>query len=155
MFCNALLNQVCCFIQIFLDCYYQRSVLDPEDKCCIEAAHAILSKMRAYFCNDNINIKLHQRMVSYVFLYGMEVWPLKITTMRRLEVFEIWIYRRMLCISQVGRISNSQVLQRAHMQHKFLNTIKMKTNHLSWSHLEGGEILLATMNPKALLQRLS
>ena len=64
-----------------------------EIKSRIESACFTFNKMRSFFCDDNLNLKLRQKMVKcYVWpilLYGVEAWTLKVTPMNRLEAFEM------------------------------------------------------------------
>lgn len=86
--------------------------------------------MRSFFCDDNVNLKLRSRMarcyVWPVLLYGVQAWTLKIGTMNRLEAFEMWVIRRILRISWIDRVSNTEVLERAHTQRELLTTIKCR-----------------------------
>ena len=86
--------------------------------------------MRSFFCDDNLNLKVRQRMVkSYVWpilLYGVEAWTLKVTPMNRLEAFEMWVFRRMLRIPWAERVTNRDVLKRSNTQRELLNTVKCR-----------------------------
>jgi len=44
-------------------------------------------------------------------LYGAETWTMTQANKERLEAFEMWIWRRMLKISWVDKVSNVEVLQ--------------------------------------------
>ena len=86
--------------------------------------------MRSTLCDDNLNLKLRQRMVKCyvwsVLLYGVESWTLKVSTMNRLEAFEMWVHRRMLHIQWTDMISNATVLQRAGVHRELLTIIKVR-----------------------------
>ena len=115
---------------------------DTEIKCRIESARATFNKMRPFFCDDNINLKLRQRMIKCyvwsVLLYGSETWTLKVNTMNRLEAFEMWLHRRMLRIPWTDMVSNQEVLRRANTNRELLTTIKIrKVSYLG--HLLRGE----------------
>lgn len=79
--------------------------LDPdrEVKCRIESARTTFNKMKSFFCDDNLSLKLRLRMIRcYVWpilLYEVEAWTLRVGTMNRLKAFETWVIRRMLQIS--------------------------------------------------------
>jgi len=45
-----------------------------------------------------------------VLHYGIKAWTLKGVDMKRLEAFEIWIYRKILGISWVERVTNVEVI---------------------------------------------
>ena len=95
----------------------------------IESPRFTFNKMRSFFCDNNLDLKLRQRMQCYVWpilLYGIEVWTLKVSTMNRLEAFATWIFRRMLRISWVERVPNRDVLKRSNTQWELLNTIKCR-----------------------------
>jgi hypothetical protein len=61
-----------------------------------------------------------------VLLYGVETWTLIELTSKKIEAFEIWLYRRMLIISSIDRISNQRVLEKMGKQKELLNTIKAR-----------------------------
>ncbi|CAH2237030.1 jg9522 [Pararge aegeria aegeria] len=58
--------------------------------------------------------------------YGVEAWALTETMPRKLEAFEMWVYRRMLKISWTDRVRNSTVLQRMGKVPEVLLTIKKR-----------------------------
>ena len=64
--------------------------------------------------------------VCPILLYGVEAWTLKVTTMNRQEAFEMWIFRRILRIPWVGRVTNRDVLKRSNTQRELLNTVKCR-----------------------------
>ena len=106
--------------------------LDPdiEIKCRIEAARTAFNKMRGFFCNDNLSLKLRQRLIKCyvwsVLLYGCETWSLKVNIMNRLEAFEMWLHRRMLRIPWTDLVTNTEVLERARTKRELLTSIKMR-----------------------------
>lgn len=103
---------------------------DIEIKCRIETARTAFGTMRAFLCNDNLNLKLKQRMVKCyiwsVLLYGMESWTLIIRSLNRLEAFEMWNYRRMLRIPWTDLLTNEEVLRRANTDRALITTIKCR-----------------------------
>lgn len=108
---------------------------DCEIKCRIEIARATFNNMRSFLCNDNLNLKLRQRMVECyvwsVLLYGVETWTLKVRTMNQLEAFEMWLHRRMLRIPWTQHVTNENVLRRANIERQLLTTVKCrKTSYL-------------------------
>ncbi len=80
----------------------------------IEQARGTFFKMRDLLCNRNLSLKTRIRIVRcYVFpvlLYGHEGWTLTRTLEKKLEAFEMWVYRRMLKISWTDRVRNTDVL---------------------------------------------
>jgi len=56
--------------------------------------------------------------VWLVLLYGMEGWALKVNNINQLEVFEMWLYRRMLKIPWTARMTNVEVPDVYHQKEK-------------------------------------
>lgn len=87
----------------YLGCYITEQLNpDKEIKCRIEIARITFQKMKSFLCNNNLNLKIRQRMTKcyiwLILLYGTETWILKIAMINRLETFEIWLHRHMLRI---------------------------------------------------------
>jgi len=57
----------------------------------------------------------------------MEGWTLKVSTMNKLEVFEMWVYRRVLSIPWTARRTNDEVLRIIDKDSELLDTIKRRT----------------------------
>jgi len=62
----------------------------------------------------NMKLDLKKKIVKCtiwsVVLYGAETWTTTQANKERLEAFEMWIWRRMLKISWVDKVSNAEVL---------------------------------------------
>ena len=56
-------------------------------------------------------------------LYAAEMWTLTQTDRRRLEAFEMWIWRRMEKISWRDKVTNEEVLRRVNEDRQILNCI--------------------------------
>ena len=86
--------------------------------------------MRKTLCSHNLTLSLRMKMVRcYVFpelLYGMESWTITDSLLKRLEAFEMWVYRRLLKISWVEKVRNTEVLARMNKQLKVILTIKRR-----------------------------
>jgi len=50
-------------------------------------------------------------MIWSVVLYGSETWTMRKEDIKRLEAFEIWIWRRMERISWVEHKTNEEILK--------------------------------------------
>ena len=65
--------------------------------------------------NSDITLptKLHlvKSMVFPVVMYGCESWTIKKTECRRIDVFELWCWRRLLRVPWTARRSNQSVLR--------------------------------------------
>lgn len=108
----------------------------------IEQARKIFVRMKSFFTRRDLSAELRTRMARcYVFsvlLYGCESWTLDSQTEKRIEAFEMYVYRRMLRISWVQRITNDEVLQRMQKQKEILNTIKERKMQYLGYVMRGG-----------------
>lgn len=115
----------------YLGCWIDDS-LDPdtEIKARIEQARSIFIKMRPFLSAKNLNLKLRYRMakcyVYSVLLYGMEAWTLKVSSLRRLESFEMWVFRRILRVPWTDKIRNEEILRRMNTDRELLTSIKRR-----------------------------
>ena len=89
---------------------------------------------RRELLSTSISISLRKRLVKSlvwsVTLYGCETWTLRKDDCKRLEAFEMWIWRRMFKIKWIERLSNEEVLVIAGETRSLLNTIKDR--HRKW-----------------------
>ena len=60
---------------------------------------------------------------------------------RRIEAFEIWLYRRMLNISWVDYVSNEQALQRAGAEREIMASLRLRQlrAYALWGKSKAGE----------------
>ena len=80
-------------------------------------------------------------LIWSVVLYGAETWTIKAADRRKLESFEMWIWRRMLKVSWRDHRRNEDVLQEVDEERKLLNVIKERQKN--WiGHVLRGESLL-------------
>ena len=103
---------------------------DTEVRARIEQARATFNSMKQILTNRNISLHLRYRFVICfvysVLLYGSESWTLKVTTMNRLEAFEMWILRRLLKIPWTAHVTNEEVLRRAQCERELLQMVKRR-----------------------------
>ena len=57
------------------------------------------------------NVRLVKAMVFPVVVYGCESWTLKKPEGRRIDVFELWCWRRLLRVPWTARRSNQSILK--------------------------------------------
>ena len=55
--------------------------------------------------------RLVKAMVFPVVMYGCESWTVKKTERRRIDVFELWCWRRLLRVPWTARRSNQSILK--------------------------------------------
>ena len=63
--------------------------------------------------NITLSTKVHlvKAMVFSVVMYGCESWTIKKAGHRRLDVFELWCWRRLLRVPWIARRSNQSILK--------------------------------------------
>ena len=104
---------------------------------------AFTNKRRLLTSTLNLDLKkrIIKCMVWSVALYGAETWTMTQADRERLEAFEMWIWRRMLKISWVDKVSNVEVLQRVGENRSILDTVQHRK--LRWvGHILRHESLL-------------
>ena len=67
-----------------------------------------IKKQRHYFANKVVLIKA---MVFPVVMYGCESWTIKKAERPRIDVFELWCWRRLLRVLWTARRSNQSILK--------------------------------------------
>jgi Reverse transcriptase (RNA-dependent DNA polymerase) len=96
----------------------------------IEKARSTFSSMRKILCNMNLNIQIRTRVLRcYVFsvlLYGAEAWTLTEASIKRLQAFEMWCYRRMMRVSYIHHVTNQTILDRIQKECEIIRTIKVR-----------------------------
>ncbi|XP_039291702.1 uncharacterized protein LOC120353116 [Nilaparvata lugens] len=101
-----------------------------EVKCRIEKARAAFNQMAKLFKSHNLNMHIKIKLLyCYIFsilFYGVESWTLTKSTKKRLEAFEMWLYRRVLRISWMDRVTNKAVLERMDKDLEVMNIIKSR-----------------------------
>ena len=59
-------------------------------------------------------------------MYSSETWTILKTVMKRMEAFEMWIWRKMEKISWTAKVSNSEVLNQVEENSCIINTINQQ-----------------------------
>ena len=82
---------------------------------------------RSIFCGP-LEKELRKRVVKCfvwsVVLYGAETWSLRRNEQKRLEAFEMWVWRRMERVNWTDKIKNAVVLERVREGRIMLELIK-------------------------------
>jgi hypothetical protein len=101
-----------------------------EIKCRIEKARSAFNNMAKLFKSHNLNLEIKVRLLRcYIFsilYYGVESWTLTEAMEKKLEAFEMWLYRRILRISWTDKITNETVLRRVGKEREVMYTIKRR-----------------------------
>ena len=129
---------------------YLGSLLTNDGRCSKEIRTRIAMGKAAFekekrLLTGNLNRTLKKRLVKSliwsVALYGAETWTIKTADKRKLESFEMWIWRRMLKIGWRDHRRNEDVLQEVDEERKLMNVIKERQKN--WiGHVLRGESLL-------------
>ena len=64
-------------------------------------------------------VRLVKAMVFPVVMYGCESWTVKKAEHRRIDVFELWCWRRLLRVPWAERRSNQSVLKEISPEYSF------------------------------------
>src|SRR6218665_969827 len=107
------------------------------------AKNAFNQRMELLSTNLNKDIKkrLINGLIWSVALYAAETWTYRKEDIRRLEAFEVWVWRKMEKISWRDMKTNEEVLQMVQEERSLMDVIwRGKKNWIG--HILGGESLL-------------
>lgn len=115
----------------YLGCFIDENINhDTEIKCRIGQARAAFMKLSKILCTRDVNISLRTRLLKcYIFsilLYGAEAWTVSKYSLKRLEAFEMWTYRKMHKISYTEHITNVEVLAKMGKDKEIIHTVKTR-----------------------------
>src|SRR6266853_6764080 len=83
-----------------------------------------------------------------VALYASETWTLRKEEIRRLEAFEMWVWRKMEDIRWTERISNEKVLQAVEEERQLVEAIVERKKKWIGHILRGGGLIRDVMEGK-------
>ena len=91
------------------------------------AKKVFMEKKKLFIGKMNLEIKkrIMKCLVWSVALYAAETWTLMHTDRRRLEAFEIWIWRRMEKISWLDKVTSEEVINRVNKVRQIPNETSM------------------------------
>ena len=116
---------------------------DPkiEIKIRIEQARITFNNMKNLFKRSELSPSLRMRMIRcYIFsvlLYGCKSWTLDPSSEERIDAFEMHLYRRMLRLSWIQKITNEEVLRRMDKRKELMNAV-MQRKTLYFGHTMRG-----------------
>src|ERR1043165_9471561 len=91
--------------------------------------------------SKNLLKRLVKTLVWSVVLYGSETWTIRKEDIRRLEAWEMWIWRRMEKVSWTEHMTNEKVLQRVEEKRSLITTLRERQKN--WiGHILRGDSLL-------------
>lgn len=108
----------------------------------ITIAKSKFNDMRSIFGNRNLTMKLKIRLLKCyiwsILTYGCEAWTLTPALVANIEAAEMWFLRRMLRISYVHRVTNTEVLRRAGVRRELMTTITERQLRFLGHVIRGG-----------------
>ena len=86
-----------------------------EIKRCLLLGRKVMTNLDSILKSRGItlptNVRVVKAMVFPVVMYGCENWTIKKVEYRRIDVFELWCWRRLLRILWTARTSNQSILK--------------------------------------------
>ena len=82
------------------------------------------------------NVCLVKAMVFPVVMYGYKSWTIKKAEHRRIDVFELWCWRRLLKVPWTARRSNQSILKEISTEYS-LEGLMLKLKLQYFGHLMG------------------
>ena len=86
-----------------------------EIKRCLLLGRKVMTNLDSIFKSRDITLptKVHvaKAMVFPVVMYGCESWTVKKAACRRIDVFELWCWRRLLRVPWMAKRSNQSILK--------------------------------------------
>ena len=90
-----------------------------------------IKKQRHYFANK---VHLIKAMIFPVGMFGCESWTIKKAERQRIDVFELWCWRRLLRLPWRARRSNQSILKEISPEYS-LERLVLKLNLQYFGHL--------------------
>ena len=86
-----------------------------EIKRCLLLGRKVMSNLDSILKSRDITlptkVQLVKAMVFPVVMYGCEIWTVKKAECQRIDVFELWCWRRLLRVPWTARRSNRSILK--------------------------------------------
>ena len=108
-------------MEIVLDFIFGGSKITADGDCSHEIKRHLLFGRKVMTTLDSIlksrditlptKVSLVEAMVFPVVIYGCDSWTIKKAECRRIDVFELWYWRRLLRIPWTARRSNQSILK--------------------------------------------
>ena len=109
-----------------------------EIKRCLLLGRKVMTKLDSILKNRDITLStkvcLVKAMVFPVVMYGCESWTRKKAEHRRIDVFELWCWRRLLRVPWTARRSNRSILKEISPEYS-LEGLMLKLKHQYFGHL--------------------
>ena len=129
---------------------YLGSMITPDARCHSDIKRRIVLGKDAFMkrgelmrgeLSKNLNKRLVKALIWSVVLYGSETWTMRKKDVKRLEAFEMWIWRRMEKVSWTEHVTNEEVLKRVEEKRSLMATLRERQKN--WiGHILRGDSLL-------------
>lgn len=128
---------------------YLGSLISEDAKCHKEIKKRIAMGKEAFtkrkeLLKGGLNRDIKKRMVKAliwsVTLYGAETWTMRKEDVKRIEAFEMWIWRRMERVSWTEHKSNEEVLKKVEEERSLMNTIRTRQKNWMGHILRGNSL---------------
>jgi Reverse transcriptase (RNA-dependent DNA polymerase) len=104
---------------------------------------------RKVLLTKSLDLQLKKRIVKStiwsVVLYACETWTLTKQDIKRIEAFEMWIWRRIQKISWTDRVTNEEVLRRVNEKRCIIEQIMKRQRNWIGHVLRGNSLLRETI----------
>jgi len=143
---------------------YLRSMVTEDCRCECEVRRRIALAMEAFnkkkdlMCGS-ISLQLKKRIVkAFVWstvLYGSETWTLQKSDIKRIEGFQMWIWRRMLKVPYLGRNTkkNDEVLRTAETKRELMDTLRTRQKKWLGHALRHGTLVKTVLEGRLLRKK--
>ena len=105
-----------------------------ENKRCLLLGRKAMTNLDRIFKSRDITlltkVRLVKAMIFPLVMYGCESWTIKKAECRRIDVFELWCWRRLLRVPWTARGSNQSILKEISPKHSLEGlTLKLKLQY--------------------------
>ena len=105
-----------------------------ENKRCLLLGRKAMTNLDRIFKSRDITlltkVRLVKAMIFPLVIYGCESWTIKKAECRRIDVFELWCWRRLLRVPWTARGSNQSILKEISPKHSLEGlTLKLKLQY--------------------------
>ena len=109
-----------------------------EIKSCLFLGRKTMTNLNSILISSDItlptNVHIVKAMVFPVVMYGCESWIIKKTECQRIDVFELWCWRRLLRVPWTARRSSQSVLNEINLKYS-LEGLMLKLKLQYFGHL--------------------
>ena len=105
-----------------------------ENKRCLLLGRKAMTNLDRIFKSRDITlltkVRLVKAMIFPLVMYGCESWTIKKAECRKIDVFELWCWRRLLRVPWTARGSNQSILKEISPKHSLEGlTLKLKLQY--------------------------